>query len=138
MNSWLRDTAAAWLRTLTVAGDRSRTLEQQGRLLEEVNGPARLRVKLRRFRWPWQRAVADETLQAAGAAAGDLLNRHLITAMLTTEHLIARLRQATGQSREQILQDIAISIEQQITAAEDAGVGDPGDGDDVGSDPESS
>lgn len=117
--SWLRDTMSAWLCILTVSGDRSLSLEQRAELLTEVNGPVRLNVKLRRFIWPWQRAAVDEALDATGTAALDALNGYLIAAMLSHEHLIARLGQATGQTREQLLQELSISIEQRIAAAED-------------------
>lgn len=101
--SWLRDTVAPWLRILTVSGDRSMTMEEKARLITEVNGPVTLKTTIPPYRWRWQRMVAAETLEAARPAMLTLINRTYITAMVTTEHLIGRLQEATEQTREQIL-----------------------------------
>jgi hypothetical protein len=116
----LRETAASWMRMLTVTGDRSMTMPEQAGMITEVNGPVQLSVRLRPYRWPWQRAVARQVLDAAGTAALTTLNWHLNAARLTTEHLIHQLSEATGKSRQEILQELAISIDQTIAAAEDA------------------
>lgn len=57
----LRETAAQWMRMLTITADRSLSMSEQARLISEVNGPVRLDVTLRPYRWPWQRAVAPLT-----------------------------------------------------------------------------
>jgi hypothetical protein len=116
----LRETAASWMRMLTVTGDRSMTMPEQARLITEVNGPVQLSVRLRHYRWPWQRAVARQVLDTAGTAALTTLNWHLNAARLTTEHLIRQLSEATGKSRQEILQELAISIDKTIAAAEEA------------------
>ena len=48
------------------------------------------------------------------------VNWHLNAARLTTEHLIHRLSEATGESREQILQELSISIDATIAEGEAA------------------
>ena len=116
----LRETAAGWMRMLTVMGDRSIPLSEQARLIAEVNGPVQLSVRVRPYRWPWQRAIARQVLDAAGPAALTMLNWHLNAARLTTEHLIHQLSHATGKSRQEILQELSISIDQTIAAAEQA------------------
>ena len=116
----LRETAASWMRMLTVMGDQSITMPEQARLIADVNGPVQLRVRLRPYHWPWQRAVARQVLDAASAAALTTLNWHLNAARVTTEHLIHQLSEATGKSRQEILQELAISIDQTIAAAEQA------------------
>ena len=116
----LRETAARWMRLLTITADRSLSMSEQARLISEVNGPVKLDVTLRPYRWPWQRAVASEVLDAAGTAALTSLNWRIIAARLTTEHLIHRLSEATGESREQILQELSISIDATIAEGEAA------------------
>lgn len=116
----LRETAAKWMRMLTIMADQSLPISEQARLISDVNGPVQLDVTLPPYRWPWQRAVAGEVLNAAGTAAGTTLNWHIHAARLTTEHLIHRLREATGEAREQILQEVSISVDRTIAAAEQA------------------
>jgi hypothetical protein len=120
----LRDTVGQWIRMLTITADRSLSMPEQAQLISDVNGPVALNIKLRPYRWPWQRTVANEVLDAAGTAALTLLNWHLNAARLTTEHLIHRLSEASGESREQILQELSISVDQTIAAAE-AAAGEP-------------
>ena len=89
-------------------------------LINDVNGPIALNLSLPRgYRWPWQRAIAGEVLQASGKATLQAVNERLLVAMATTEHLARRLIEEAGQSREQILQEMAIHIDQQITIAEE-------------------
>lgn len=116
----LRETAARWMRMLTVMGDGSLSMPEQAQLISEVNGPVRLNVKLRPYRWPWQRAIANEVLDAAGTATLTTMNWHFIAANLATNHLIHRLSKATGESREQILQELSLSIDATVATVEEA------------------
>lgn len=104
---------------LTIMGDSSLSPPEQARLISEVNGPVQLNVRLRSYRWPWQRAIADEVLEAAGPAALTAMNWYLNAAGITTEHLIHRLSEATGESREEILQELSLSIDATIAVAEE-------------------
>jgi hypothetical protein len=118
MGVW-RETAAQWMRMLTIMGDKSLSISEQSQLIREVNGPVRLNVRLRSYRWPWQRSVADEVMDACATATLTAMNKHFITARLATEHLIHRLSEATGESREEILQELSLSIDATIAAVED-------------------
>lgn len=116
----LRETTARWIRMLTIMGDGSLSVSEQSRLITKVNGPVQLNLTHRYYRWPWQRTIAKEVGDAAGTASLTVLNRYLQAAHLTTEHLIHRLHETTGESREQILQELSVSVDATIAAAEAA------------------
>ncbi|MGW0809252.1 hypothetical protein [Nonomuraea sp. NPDC002799] len=105
---------------LTVMGDNSLSMPEQARLISEVNGPIRLDVKLRPYRWRWQWVIAKEALDAASTATRTTMNWHFVAASLATNHLIHRLSDVTGESREEILQELSLNIDATIVAAEDA------------------
>ena len=105
---------------LTVTGDKSLSMSEQARLISEVNGLVRLNVKLRPYRWPWQCAIANEVLNAAGIATLTAMNWYFNVAGLATDHLIHRLAEATGESRARILQELSLSVDATIAAAEEA------------------
>ncbi|GGK98379.1 hypothetical protein Sme01_62110 [Sphaerisporangium melleum] len=116
---WLRETTAQWIRILTVTGDRSLSMHEQSHLISEVNGPIQLKIRLRPYRRRWQRAVAGEVLDATEVSTRTTLNRYLLASTLTTGHLIGRLHEATGESREQILQTMSITLDRLIAEEDD-------------------
>ncbi|MFE0152820.1 hypothetical protein ACFWY5_37145 [Nonomuraea sp. NPDC059007] len=119
MSMW-RDAAAQWMRMLTIMGDKSLSIDEQAQLIHEVNGSVQLNVKLRPYRWPWQRSIASEVMDACGTATLTAMNKHFITARLATEHLIHRLSAVTGESRAEILQELSLGIDATIAAVENA------------------
>lgn len=119
MGVW-REIAAQWMRIMTITADKSLSMSEQAQLIAEVNGPVQLNVKLRPYRWPWQRSLAKEVMDASGVAALTAINWQLNTARVATEHLVDRLSKATGESREEIMQELSLSIDAKIAAAEEA------------------
>ncbi|GII92243.1 hypothetical protein [Sinosporangium siamense] len=115
----LREMTAQWIRLLTVTGDKSLSRQEQIDLIHEVNGPIVLDVPIGRYRSAWDQAIADEVLDAAGTAALAMLNWRVNAARLCTDHLVKRLSEATGESREQILQEMALTLDAAIVAAEE-------------------
>ncbi|MEV6983208.1 hypothetical protein AB0M95_18375 [Sphaerisporangium sp. NPDC051017] len=126
---WFRETTERWLRILTITGDRSLSMEERPRLISKVNGPIDLNPRLRPYRFAWQRAVAAEALDASTIAARTTLNQYLQASLLTTGLLIGRLQQVTGESREQILQGLSISVDQFLSAHEENEKDEEDDGD---------
>lgn len=88
-------------------------------MIGEVNGPVKFTIQLPSYRWPWQRAVARQVMDATGKASMAALNEHLNPAMETTRYLLERLSEATGRPREDLMQEMAIVLDAAIAAVED-------------------
>ncbi|GAA2417542.1 hypothetical protein GCM10010404_90130 [Nonomuraea africana] len=114
-----RESVARWIRQLTIVFDTSLTAQEQARMIGEVNGPVKFTIQLPSYRWPWQRAVARQVMDATGKASMAALNEHLNPAMETTRYLLERLSEATGRPREDLMQEMAIVLDAAIAAVED-------------------
>ncbi|MEV4080260.1 hypothetical protein AB0J43_08225 [Nonomuraea fuscirosea] len=114
-----REAVAHWMRHLTIVFDASLSEQEQADLIDEINGPVHFVVDLPSYRWPWQRAVAREVMDAACHGAVNELNERLNPALETTLYLLDRLSGATGRPRQDLMREMAISLDAAIAAAED-------------------
>lgn len=107
------------MRHLTIVFDASLSEQEQADLIDEINGPVHFTIELPPYRWPWQRAVAREVMDATCRGAMNELNERLNPALETTLYLLDRLSDVTGRPRQDLMQEMAISLDAAIAAAED-------------------
>jgi hypothetical protein len=111
---WMRDTTARWLRIMAATGDGSTPLDEGVNLIGEVTGTVRPgnepRGKPKRFRKPKREAPVVSVVTAEEMVT--VLSRHLVTGVQASDYLLVRLAAATGQSREQILDELSTELTQ--------------------------
>ncbi|GIG61509.1 hypothetical protein Lfu02_58810 [Longispora fulva] len=105
-----RDLLEQWLRALTILGDSSLTPQERLDLITEVNPPEQLDL---RISTPLPQ-VDVEAIQNAFARAASLHSRKTSVHILVENQLIAWLGEATDSSREQVLQRLALSLDQAL------------------------
>ena len=106
---WTWDTTGRWLRIMAATGDGSTPLDEGVNLIGEVTGTVRPedrpRDKPKMFRKPKREASV-----VTAAEMVTVLSRHLVTGVQASDHLLVRLAAATGQSREQILDELSTEL----------------------------
>jgi hypothetical protein len=104
---WLEETAARWARTMAAAGDGGVPLDEAVRLVAEV-GALDEPEKGKRRRKRRGREVSEPVAVAA-------LSRCLIVATLAGDRLLDRLAEATGRTREELLAELSVDPELQVS-----------------------
>jgi hypothetical protein len=93
--SWVQEMTARWVQILSAEGDRDAPLDEAVRQISGIGG------KGGRFRRLRQSALAS-----ARASAVTVLSRQLVAAVLVNDVMLVRLCEATGQSRQQLLDQL--------------------------------
>ncbi|GAB2854985.1 hypothetical protein GCM10027176_66910 [Actinoallomurus bryophytorum] len=102
---WMRDTTARWLRIMAATGDGTTPLDEGVNLIGEVAGTFGPGDKPKRFRKPKREDSVVTTAEMV-----TVLSRHLVTGVQASDYLLVRLAAATGQSREQILDELSAEL----------------------------
>lgn len=101
--NWVQEMTAGWVRILSAAGDRNAPLDEAVHQISGIGGKG---GPFRRLR---QNAPAS-----AQASAVTVLSRQLIAAVLVSDVMLGRLCEMTGQSRQQLLDQLTDGLPRQL------------------------
>ena len=103
---WVQDMTARWVRIMTAAGAGGTPLDEAVQQVSQIGGTPGKKGLLGRLNWN------DAT--AAEAAALTVLSRQLIAGVLVSDLMIDQLCTLTGQTRQQLLDQLSGSLPEQL------------------------
>lgn len=101
--SWVQEMTARWVRILSAPGGRNAPLDEAVRQISDIGGKG----------GPFRRRGQNAPASARGAAV-TALSRQLVAAVLVSDVMLGRLRETTGQSRQQLLDQLTDSLPNQL------------------------
>lgn len=102
-----RDLMDQWLRALTILGETDKSPQARLDLIRDVNKPGRTDVTITTPLQPEEQRALTE----AFAALNDLRSRQTGMHLMVEETLTGWLAEATGQTRAEIVQKLALAMD---------------------------
>jgi len=104
--NWVQDMTARWVRILSAAGDGRTPLDEAVRQIGDMGGTPGKSGPFRRLK-PSAPASAE-------ASAVTVLSRQLVAGVLVSDLMLGRLCELTGQSRQQLLDQLTDGLPDQL------------------------